>query len=240
MRYLMRISYDGSKYNGFQRLKNKETIQGYLENVLSKINGSKVLVKGAGRTDALVHAYDQCVHFDLEKDFDCEKLKYIVNRLLPLSISVNTISKVADDFHARFMVKEKTYLYKIYFGEKDAFLSNYAYHLSYQLDLKLMKEASKEFIGTHDFHNFVSGYRKSYLSTINDFKIYKEGNMVYFEVTGKGFYRYMVRSLVGALIMVGSKKKNIIDIHNALANPDLKSTFLIVPGYGLYLQNIKY
>ena len=80
MRYLMRISYDGSKYNGFQRLNNKETIQGWIENVLSKINGSKVLIKGAGRTDALVHAYDQCVHFDLNKDFNPLKLKYIINR----------------------------------------------------------------------------------------------------------------------------------------------------------------
>ncbi len=240
MRYLMRISYDGSKYNGFQRLNNKETIQGWIENVLSKINGSKVLIKGAGRTDALVHAYDQCLHFDLDKEIDCDKLKYIVNKMLPLTIKVNSIEKVEDNFHARFMVKEKTYLYKIYFGEKDVFLSNYAYYLSYPLDIKLMKEACKEFIGTHDFHNFVSGYRKNYISTINDFKIYEEKNMLCFLVSGKGFYRYMVRSLVGALIMVGSKKKKIEDIHNALEYPNIKSNFMIVPGYGLYLKNIKY
>ena len=240
MRYLMRISYDGSKYNGFQRLKNNESIQNNIERVLSKINGSQVLVKGAGRTDALVHAYDQCLHFDLDKDFDCDKLKYIVNRMLPSSINVNSINKVDKDFHARFMVKEKTYLYKIYFGEKDVFLSNYALHLSYQLDIKLMKEASKEFIGTHNFHNFVSGYRNNYISTINDFKIYEEDNILCFEVRGKSFYRYMVRSLVGSLIMVGSKKKSIEDIHNALEYPNIKSNFMIVPGYGLYLKKIKY
>ena len=240
MRYLMRISYDGSKYNGFQRLKNKETIQGCLEEVLSKINNREVLVKGSGRTDALVHAHDQCLHFDLDKEFDCDKLKYIVNKMLPSSIKVNSISNVEDNFHARFMVKEKTYIYKIYFGEKEVFLSDYAYHLSYSLDLNLMKKASKEFIGTHDFHNFVSGYRKSYISTINDFKIYKEDNMVYFLVRGKGFYRYMVRTLVGALIMVGSKKKSILDIHNALEYPNLLVSFLVVPAYGLYLQKIVY
>ena len=236
----MRISYDGSKYNGFQRLNNKETIQGIIECVLSKINNGKVCIKGAGRTDALVHAYDQCLHFDLANDFDCDKLKYIVNRMLPASINVNSICKVSSDFHARFMVKEKTYVYKIYFGEKDVFLSDYAYHVGYELDIKLMKLASKEFIGTHDFHNFVSGYRKSYVSTINDLQIYEDGKMLYFVVSGQGFYRYMVRSLVGALVMVGSKKRSVLDIRKSLSRPDIKNNFLIVPGYGLYLQAIKY
>ena len=103
-----------------------------------------------------------------------------------------------------------------------------------------MKQASQEFIGTHDFHKFVSGYRKNYLTTITDFKIYEKDNMIYFEVKGKSFYRYMVRTLVGALIMVGSKKKNIEDIQNALENPLTKTNFLVVPGCGLYLTKIMY
>ena len=160
--------------------------------------------------------------------------------MLPASINVNSICKVSSDFHARFMVKEKTYVYKIYFGEKDVFLSDYAYHVGYELDIKLMKLASKEFIGTHDFHNFVSGYRKSYVSTINDLQIYEDGKMLYFVVSGQGFYRYMVRSLVGALVMVGSKKRSVLDIRKSLSRPDIKNNFLIVPGYGLYLQAIKY
>ena len=240
MRYLMRISYDGSKFKGFQRLKNEDSVQAVLENVLSKINNQKVVVKGSGRTDAFVHATDQCLHFDLNNDFDCHKLKYIVNRLLPDSISVNEINKVDDNFHARYNVKEKTYLYKVYFGNKDVFLNNYAYHLTYSLDLKLIEEAAKLFIGTHDFHNFVSGYRKNYISTIYDFKIYQDNNMLYFEVKGKSFYRYMVRTLVGSLIMVGAKKKNINDIKKALEEPDLKSNFLVVPGKGLYLTKVVY
>ncbi len=240
MRYLMRISYDGSKFNGFQRLRDKKSVQACLESVLSKINGSEVLVKGAGRTDALVHAYDQCLHFDLNKDFDVDKLKYIVNKMLPSSISVNSILLVADSFHARYDVKEKTYLYKVYFGEKNVFFSDYAYHISYFLDIKLMQKACIKFIGTHDFRNFVSGYRRSYVSTIYDFKIYEEDNMLYFVVKGKGFYRYMVRSMIGALIMVGSKRRGINDIKDALLNPNEKVNFLVVPGYGLYLKEIKY
>ena len=240
MRYLMRISYDGSKFNGFQRLKDNNSIQGCLEEVLSKINGNKVLIKGAGRTDALVHAYDQCVHFDLNKDFNPLKLKYIINRMLPASIFVKEIKVVDKQFHARFMVKEKTYLYKVYFNEKDVFLANYAYHINYLLDIRLMKKACKGFIGTHDFHNFVSGYRDNYISTVNSFKIYKKDKMLYFEVRGKGFYRYMVRNMVGALIMVGSKKRGINDIKKALLNPNEKVNFLVVPGYGLYLKEIRY
>ena len=240
MRYLMRISYNGSKFQGFQRLKNKASIQACLESVLSKINGKEVLVKGSGRTDALVHAYDQCLHFDLDKDFDVNKLKYIVNRMLPSSINVNSIEIVSNDFHARFDVKEKTYLYKIYVGEKDVFLSDYAYNINYSLDIDLMKKACLEFIGTYDFHNFVSGYRKSYISTIYDFKIYEKDKMIYFEVRGKGFYRYMVRNMVGALIMVGSKKRTILDIKKALENSNDKINFLVVPGYGLYLKKVLY
>lgn len=240
MRYLMRISYDGSKYNGFQRLNENASIQSSLENILSKINKEKVVIKGAGRTDKGVHALDQCAHFDLSHDFECDKLKYIINRLLPDDIYVNEITKVSSNFHARHDVKEKTYLYKIYTGNRNVFLSNYAYHVPYPLNISLMKQASQEFIGTHDFHKFVSGYRKNYLTTITDFKIYEKDNMIYFEVKGKSFYRYMVRTLVGALIMVGSKKKNIEDIQNALENPLTKTNFLVVPGCGLYLTKIMY
>ena len=122
MRYLAHISYDGSKFQGFQRLNNGKGVQNILENVLSKFSDSCVVVKGAGRTDAGVHALDQCIHFDLEKEISLEKLKYSINRMLPDSISINSVSIVNNCFHARHSVKRKTYLYKVYVGEKNPFL----------------------------------------------------------------------------------------------------------------------
>ena len=155
MRYLAKISYDGSKYNGFQRLNDLKSIQKTLEDTLMVMFKKKIVVKGAGRTDALVHAYMQCIHFDLDNNISPQKLKYALNRLLPGSIAVNDITLVDDNFHARYSVKEKCYEYKIYMGEKNAFLENYAYFLPQKLDIKKMRKVGNLFVGRHDFRNFV-------------------------------------------------------------------------------------
>ncbi len=240
MRYLARISYDGSNFLGFQRLNKGRSVQKELEKVLSVLNKRNVEVKGAGRTDAFVHALDQCVHFDLDYNFDEEKLKFILNGLLPKDLSVNSILKVKDDFHARFDVVEKTYLYKIYGGEKNPFYSNYAFCYSQKLNLDLMKKAAGLFLGCHDFQNFVSGVRDDYHSVINDFQIWQENDFWYFQVSGQSFYRYMVRHLVGAIVDVGRGKASIEEIKESLAKPQNKKEFLVVPAQGLYLIKIKY
>ncbi len=239
MRYLARICYDGSKFEGFERLNNGKGVQNELERVLSEIQGKPVLVKGAGRTDAKVHALDQCVHFDFPMDMSLEKLKYVMNRNLCPYVSVRSIESVDNSFHARHNVKEKTYVYKIYLGEKNPFLEDYAYFFPYSLDVELMKECSKLFIGKHDFRNFVSGEREDYCSVIDDITISKENQFISFIFQGKSFYRYMVRSLVGAIVDVGLNKVSIEDVKNAL---DLKSskTFRVVPAKGLYLVKVQY
>ena len=168
MRYLARISYDGSKFLGFQRLKNGKGVQNELERVLKILAKKEILVHGAGRTDAGVHALDQCIHFDLDISISVDKLKYVMNRLLKDSVVVNSIQVVSNDFHARYDVKEKTYEYFLLLKEKNAFLSNYAYIFYQDLDIEKMKEASHVFLGTHDFSNFVSGERENSVSTIND------------------------------------------------------------------------
>ena len=155
MRYLARISYDGSKFLGFQRLKNGKGVQNELERVLKILAKKEILVHGAGRTDAGVHALDQCIHFDLDISISVDKLKYVMNRLLKDSVVVNSIQVVSNDFHARYDVKEKTYEYFLLLKEKNAFLSNYAYIFYQDLDIEKMKEASHVFLGTHDFSNFV-------------------------------------------------------------------------------------
>lgn len=240
MRYLARIMYDGSKFQGFERLNNNKGVQNELERVLTKINNKEVLVKASGRTDALVHALDQCIHFDLDKNYHEQELKYKLNKMLNPYISVKKIMKVSDQFHARFSVVLKTYVYQIYLGEKNPFYNNYAYWYPYELNIKKMKEASKLFLGYHDYRNFVSGSDTKSFGKIDSIKIKKKKDFLYIELKGKSFYRYMVRNIVGALILVGKGKIETSDIFKALNNIDYKIPSFVAPANGLYLKKIRY
>lgn len=238
MRYLARLSYDGSNFEGFERLNNNKGIQNEIERVLSHIEKKEVRIHGAGRTDAKVHALDQCIHFDLTIPITCDKLKYVMNENLNKSIHVNSIMVVDSKFHARYSVKEKTYKYYIT-TEKNPFLVNYASYV-YHLDVEKMKEAIQLFVGSHDYHNFVSGKRDNYISTIYKTSIKQDHKMIELEFTGIGFYRYMIRNMVGALIEVGLNRKKKEDILEALEKPNIPKHFMVVGGEGLYLKEIKY
>lgn len=238
MRYLIKFSYDGTKFHGFQRQNDVKNVQGTLENVLSKVLGANILIKGSGRTDAGVHAIMQCAHFDYEgkiNNSDIDKINILLNN----EIVVNKICNVKNDFHARHDVKEKVYVYKINNGKYKKEYEGYYYQIKYDLDMKKMKKACKLLVGTYDYHNFVSGYRDDYTSTIYKIKIKKYGDILTFKFVGIGFYRYMVRHLVGALLDVGKGKVDIHVIENML-DKDINKTLSVVPAEGLYLEKIKY
>ncbi len=239
MRYLVRISYDGSKFQGFQRLNNSRGVQNELERVLSILNGSFVSVKGAGRTDAKVHALDQCVHFDLDLNISLDKLKYAMNRLLCDYVVINSVEIVDKSFHARYSVKLKKYIYKIYVGEKNCFYADYSCACYAPLSLESMRECCKLFLGSHDFRNFVSGERESYISEILSFDVFQEGDFYIFEIVGPGFYRYMVRSIVGAVLDVGCGRTSIQAVLDSLCCRD-NHRFSVLPAQGLYLAEIQY
>lgn len=235
MKYMMVISYDGSKFHGFQRQKNQLNIQSCLEKNLSEYFIENIIIKGAGRTDRGVHAYNQVIHFETNRSI--KKLKKYLNNNLE-NIKVKKIKKVSDNFHARYNVKEKIYLYKIALnGKKNG---NYYLNINYKLNINLMKKASKLFIGTHNFKNFVSGNRDNYESTINRIKIYKRNNILYLKFIGIGFYRYMVRNLVGALLEVGKEKIKLEEINFMLNNPEIEKRLPTSSPNGLYLVKIKY
>ena len=240
MRYLISISYDGSKFNGFQRLKENNSVQALIEKALTKINKSKVEIKGAGRTDRGVHAYDQKAHFDLDVNITADGLKKALNSLVKPHVYINDCKIVSDDFHARFLVKEKKYVYKMNIGEYDPILNDYVYYEKEQLDIDLMKDAAREFIGIHNFKNFVSGERANYEAIIYDIHFKKVKNILEIEFTGKSFYRYMVRNLVGALIEVGKHKIDKEVIRKMLVKYNEKKTLLTAPACGLYLISVKY
>lgn len=240
MRYLITISYDGSKYYGFQRLNNKKSVQSELERALSKINKGEVLVKGAGRTDRGVHAKGQCCHFDLSVDIPSCRLINALNSLLDKYIRVIDCKYVDEDFHARFNVKEKTYKYIINMGEFDPIKEDYIYNYGYDLNIKNMKRASKCLVGKHSYKVFVSGDRENYNSEIFNINFCKQDKYLIITFVGKSFYRYMVRNMVGALILVGRGKISCEEFKNMVDSDETKYTYMTVPANGLYLESIKY
>ncbi len=240
MRYLISVSYDGSKLYGFQRLNHHKTVQGELERVLTKINKTIVYVKGAGRTDRGVHARDQQVHFDLNVDIPPERLVNAMNSMLDDAIYVNKAQIVNDDFHARFDVKKKTYEYIINTGKYDPIINDYEYNYNRKLNISSMKRAAKHLIGAHSYQVFTSGERESYNSIIYKITISKKKDKIILRFTGKSFYRYMVRNLVGTLIMVGEGKIKDSDVAKMVDTKKCKINYTTAPANGLYLIKVDY
>ena len=239
MYYLIRIAYDGSKFYGFQRLNNKESIQKVIEDALTTINKKEVVVKGAGRTDRGVHALDQCVSFRLDVSLSNEGLRKALNSLVEPYIYVKEVIEVDKDFHARFNVNKKQYLYKINLGEFNPLISDYVYQSKYKLDIEKMKEVSKLYIGVHDFTNFVSGERDNSECIIYNISFDIKDKILEIRFEGKSFYRYMVRNLVGMMIEVGRGKNDITKVKEMLDNNTTMFGFT-APACGLYLEKIEY
>ena len=240
MRYLMKVSYDGSGFYGFQRLNDYRTVQKVLEEALGVINKGDVLVKGASRTDKGVHAYGQMIHFDIDYDIPADRLMYAVNRILDNDIRVLDCKKVGNDFHARFNVKRKKYVYKINLGDFDCLKSRYFLQVYEKLDIDKMRECAKVFLGYHDFRNFVAGERDNYLMCVEDIKFNMNNDILEIEFLGKSFYRYMVRNMVGAMLEVGMHKKEICDVSKMLDDYMVKKQMMTAPACGLYLMDIEY
>lgn len=240
MRYFMRFSYNGSKFNGFQKQVDKRTVQGDLESVLSKIFNENIRVVASGRTDAGVHAYNQCLHFDSSKEVDFDKLKFSLNCLLH-NIYVKELYSVPDDFHARYDCTKKEYIYKINVGEFDPIYEEYIYQYNKSLDIEKMKDACMYLIGEHDFRSFTSlDYEKNCVRTIYSIDINIENDIIYIDFVGNGFLKYMVRNMVGLLIEVGSNNRNVEDVKKILDSMDRKEAGICAPSMGLYLANVYY
>lgn len=243
MKYLMTFSYDGSKYFGYQKQPNTETVQEVIESKLSQINSNKeVTISASGRTDAGVHALNQKAHFALDNNISPDTLKHSLNEMLPSSIYVKNIKEVNDDFHARFNVKEKIYQYKINMGEYNPVEADYIYQYCKKLDISLMKEASKYLVGEHNFKSFTKPNEdeKSYIREIYDIDIKTDNDILYLTFKGNGFMRYMVRNMVGTLIEVGSGKITAEDVKKILSDENRKSAGICAPACGLYLYDVIY
>lgn len=242
-RYLINFSYDGSKYNGYQKQKGLDTIQQRLEDAAKYINNSKeTKVSASGRTDAHVHAINQYAHLDINVNITEYKLKRALNSLLPDDIYVRKTCIVDDNFHARYMVKEKEYIYKINTGDYNPIEKNYIFQFNQKLDVEKMKKAIRFFVGTHDFTTFSSGddSHKNKVRTIYDAFIESKDNYIIIHFKGSGFLKYMVRIMVGTLVDVGLNNIDENSIPDILLKKDRKYAKRTIAPEGLYLYNVKY
>ena len=240
----MTIRYDGSRYKGFQRLKDNDmTIQGKIEDVLSKMANEKIEIIGSGRTDMGVHAYGQVANFKINSSLSIEKIQSYLYEYLPEDIVITKLEEVEDRFHSRYNAKSKVYLYKIYNNKfHDPFLRRYTTHISKKLDIELMKEASKYFIGEHDFTSFASSKskKKSNVRTLYSINIKEDNGLIEIYFEGNGFLYNMVRIMTGALIDVGHKKISPEDIKKMLEEKDRSKSSDTAPAKGLYLYKVSY
>ena len=243
MRFLIKFSYDGTSYSGFQTQPNLDTIQERLESALQIINnGKKTNIVATGRTDKGVHALCQYAHADIDVDINEYKLKRAMNSNLPDDIYVIETKIVNDDFHARYNVKSKEYKYYINIGEYNPLERNYVFQYNYTLNAEKMNEAIKVFLGTHDFRAFVteSKEKENCVRTITEAKVEQNNNKLVITFKGDGFLRYQVRNMVGILIRVGENKISPEDVEKILESKDRTTTGKTAPPEGLYLTEVTY
>jgi tRNA pseudouridine38-40 synthase len=238
------IEYDGSSYHGWQRQKNRKTIQGEIEKAIMTITGEKIALTGSGRTDAGVHAFGQVANFYCDTEISPEVFQRGLNGLMPKDIIIKECNTVDEKFHARYDAKTKTYQYRILNRTTPAAICRqYAWFIKKKLDLDAMQSAILHIIGTNDFKAF-EGAGSPRSSTkrrvINAGLQQKEKEYLIFEIEADGFLRFMVRNIVGTLLDVGLCKITPDDFKKILLSKDRNLAGATAPPHGLFLMNVKY
>ncbi len=238
------IEYDGSSYHGWQRQKNRKTIQGEIEKAIMTITGKKIALTGSGRTDAGVHAFGQVANFYCDTEISPEVFQRGLNGLMPKDIIIKECNTVDEKFHARYDAKTKTYRYRILNRTTPAAICRqYAWFIKKKLDLDAMQSAILHIIGTNDFKAF-EGAGSPRSSTkrrvINAGLQQKEKEYLIFEIEADGFLRFMVRNIVGTLLDVGLCKITPDDFKKILLSKDRNLAGATAPPHGLFLMNVKY
>ncbi len=240
----MTIQYDGTRYGGWQRqLSTENTIQGKIEQILTKMVGRSVEIDGAGRTDAGVHALGQTANVHLKEEYSPEDLKVYLNRYLPEDIEITDVKRASERFHSRLNAKGKVYCYHIGLaGSKNVFQRRYRYTIDDELALDRMKEAAACFIGTHDFKSFCGNRRmkKSTIRTIYAINFRRENSELYITYEGNGFLNHMIRIMTGTLIEVGRGEREPDEMPKILSQMDRSCAGFLAPAKGLTLMEVKY
>ena len=247
-RYKITIEYDGKNFSGWQKQLGKTTIQGVLQEACEKLNDSEVVIYGAGRTDAGVHAQGQVAHFDLKNKFEPNKLLMALNFHIRRSaqgkeIVVLNVERVNSTFHARYNAVAKVYCYRILNSKTPLALERErAWWVPQHLNIRLMRKASKLLIGNHDFSAFRSSscQAKTPVKTLDTIKLKSIGKEIKIFLHARSFLHNQVRIIVGTLVEVGRGKKSYNEIRNALKSKTRINAGPTAPAEGLTLINVSY
>ncbi len=238
---LVKISYHGGQFMGFQVQHHERTVQYEFERILKRMHQTFVRIHPSSRTDKGVHAIEQYFHFDTHLNIAPDKWQYAFNSGLPRDISVQSVEQISDDFHCRYDCVGKKYRYKVYIDkEKRVFEHDTKVQQKNPLNLDAMHDAAQYFLGTHDFTSFCSQKTEiqNKVRTIYQSDIIKTEDGFEFVVTGSGFLYNMVRVMVAYLMLVGEGKRSGEEIHTLLEERDRKKIPHTAPAHGLYLEKI--
>lgn len=242
-RKLLKIAYLGENYCGWQVQPNGVSVQQTLQNALEEFFGIRPNVCGCSRTDSGVHAKEFYCHFDIDSSIPLNGIVMGLNTLLPYDVSVLSCEDVADDFHARYSAKGKTYKYEIYFSQvADPFLEGRALRLKTEPDFNKALEFCSLLVGKHDFASFSSVKRtvEDTVRTVSQCMVEKQENRWSFTVTADGFLYNMVRIMVGSMLYFAQGKINEQDVLRAFETEQRNLLGNTVAPYGLYLEKVHY
>lgn len=243
-RYKLIIEYDGAPFCGWQIQADQVTVQGALTAAVEALTGEKVLVQGAGRTDAGVHARGQVAHVDLTREWPTDTVRDALNaHLRPHPVAVLSAQRVSEDFNARMSAMKRHYLYRIINRRADLTLdAGHAWRIPRPLDVDAMHAAAQRLVGKHDFTTFRSTecQAKSPVKTLDQFDVVRDGEYVNVLTSARSFLHNQVRSMVGSLAAVGDGKWTADDLSAALAARDRTACGQVAPPDGLYLMKVDY
>ncbi|GAC1702858.1 MAG: tRNA pseudouridine(38-40) synthase TruA [Candidatus Acidiferrum sp.] len=251
MRYFkLTIAYDGTDFHGWQIQSSRPTVQGEIVNVLRQLTQEELMLHGAGRTDAGVHALGQVASFKTKSGLDAGEFQRALNALLPPTIRIVEAEEVGPSFHSRWSARGKIYQYRIYRGKVvPPMLWRYVLHYPFPLDEAGMRDAAGRFVGVHDFASFAAstGSEDDDKERVMEREVYASelarsanGEELVYTVRGRSFLRYMVRKMVGTLLDVGRGKLRPGDIEQLFELKDRSKSGPTVPAHGLVMVAVQH
>ena len=242
--YQVTIAYDGTEFCGFQRQIADRTVQGEIESALSRLGWSERSILSAGRTDSGVHASGQVISFNLEWKHSQQQLLDALNDILPADISVRELSLAPKDFHPRYDATTRRYRYQLYFSPlRDALKERFFWRIWPELDLDVLKSASRLFLGKHDFRGYGKppNERSTSLRTINalDWEFSDDGSQAAMNIEAQAFLYHMVRRIVFVLVRTAQGRISLSAVKDSIEE-QMELPAGIAPAKGLILEEINY
>lgn len=241
---LFTLKFDGSVFHGWQIQNNALTVQQVFQEAVAKIIGKCPDIKGCSRTDSGVHANMFCISMHVHHPIPCERFRSAVNAHLPEEVVVTNVIEVPLDFHARYSALGKRYIYKVHNSQvRDPFLRGRALHYRRPINAEFLNEASKAFMGAHDFTSFCTLDKREvgdFVRNVTDFSVWREGDMVYFSVSADGFLYNMVRIMVGTLLYINEGGTTADAIPHIIEAKNRSQAGPTAPACGLYLDEVFY